>query len=343
LHLASRDGRRARYGLPASAVASLAVVLALWMGAVLVGPIRPALQELLKLAGLPSVVVAGLLMLAFGIVLASLGPAEATSEARVEPLLPRPSMPPGRRQRPVLSLHALEPGAGATSLCFNIGVRLAAEGLVPEGDGARRPRPVCLLQTGQLTHALGLEPAALSDYLSRNPVSVGEELVGLAVRHPTGCELLAVNEGVLNGQRLKLLIPLLRRFYDAILIDCPAGDRWLAEVAVDLSELVLPVALPTRRSASAAAAWADEAWRRGFEGRTAVVVNRIGAGDRVPAELVAGYLHQLQIPDDHLAAAGDSHGVPWVLVSASDAGRQLTEAVDAALAEFFRQESGRAA
>jgi MinD-like ATPase involved in chromosome partitioning or flagellar assembly len=343
LYMASRDGRRVPYGLMASAVATLVLVSMLWLGAVLANPVRPVLQGLLQLAGWPSLVVAGLLTLAFVIVLASLGPAEATSEARVEPLLRRPSMPSCRRQRPLLSLHSLEPGAGATSLCFNFGVRLAAEGLVPAGDGARRPRPVCLLQTGRLTHALGLDPAALSDYLSRNQVSVGEELVGLAVRHPTGCELLAVDEGVLNGQRLKLLIPLLRRFYDAILIDCPAGDRWLTEVAVDLSELVLPVALATRRSASVAAAWADEAWRRGFEGRTAVVVNRVGAGDRVPAELVAGYLHQLEIPDDHLAAAGDTHGVPWVLVSASDAGRQLTEAVEAAVAEFFRQESGRAA
>ena len=341
--MASRDGRRVPYGLLVSAGAALTLVVALWLGAVLAAPLRPVLQELLQLAGLPSLVLAGLLMLAFGIVLVSLGPSEATSEARVEPLLPRISMPACRRQRPVLSLHALEPGAGATSLCFNIGVLLAAEGLVQESDQARRPRPICLLQTGRLTQALGLDPAALADYLSRNPVSVGEELIGLAIRHPTGCELFAVDDGVLNGQRLKILVPLLRRFYDAILIDCKAGDRWLKEVAIDLSELVLPVALPTLRSASAAAAWADEAWRRGFEGRTAVVVNRIGAGDHVPAELLAGYLHQLQLPDDQLAAAGDSHGVPWVLVSASDAGRQLTAALDDSLAQFLRQESGNAA
>ena len=343
MHMASRDGRRVPYGLLVIAGAALALVVAIWLGAALAGPLRPIFQALLQLAWLPSLVVASLLTVSFGVVIASFGPSGATSEARVEPLLPRPSMPACRRQRPVLSLHALEPGAGATSLCFNIGVLLAAEGLVQESDQARRPRPICVLQTGRLTQALGLDAAALADYLSRNPVSVGEELIGLAIRHPTGCELLAVDDGVLNGQRLKLLVPLLRRFYDAILIDCPAGDRWLKEVAIDLSELVLPVALPTLRSASAAAAWADEAWRRGFEGRTAVVVNRIGAGDRVPAELVSGYLHQLQVPDDHLAAAGDSHGVPWVLASASDAGRQLTEAIDAALAEFVRQESGIAA
>src|SRR5438105_7402498 len=187
--MASRDGRRVPYGLLAGAGAGLALVLAIWLGAALAGPLRPVLQELLHLAWSPSLVVAGLLTLAFGIVLVSLGPSEATSEARVEPLLPRVSMPACRRQRPVLSLHALEPGAGATSLCFNIGVLLAAQGLVQESDQARRPRPICVLQTGRLTQALGLDAAALADYLSRNPVSVGEELIGLAIRHPTGCEL----------------------------------------------------------------------------------------------------------------------------------------------------------
>jgi len=215
--------------------------------------------------------------------------------------------------------------------------------MVGEGAEGRRPRPLCLLEAGRLSARLELDPQPFTDYLSHNPVSIGEEILGLAKRHPTGLELLSVAEGAINGQRLRLLLPILRKHYDVILLDCPSGDRWLTEVAVDLSELVLVVGLSTRRSAAAAGAWADEAWRRGFEGRSAVIVNRVGPDDQVPEGLVGGFLHRTQLPEDPSVSAADAHALPWSLAFNSLAGRHLREAASDALGQFLGREPVNAA
>jgi len=156
-------------------------------------------------------------------------------------------------------------------------------------------------------------------------------------------ELLSISEGAINGQRLRLLLPILRKHYDVILLDCPSGDRWLTEVAVDLSELVLVVGLSSRRSAAAAVAWADEAWRRGFEGRSAVIVNRVGPDDQVPEGLVGGFLHRTQLPEDPSVSAADAHALPWSLAFNSLAGRHLREAASDALGQFLGREPVNAA
>src|SRR6202011_4053388 len=133
---------------------------------------------------------------------------------------PRPVLPASHRSRPLVSFHAMEPGAGSSTLCFNLGTLLAAEGIVDDGSEIRRPRPVCLLGAGPLSSRLELDPQPLTDYLTRNPVSIGEEILGLAMRHPAGLELLSISEGAINGQRLRLLLPILRKHYDVILLDC---------------------------------------------------------------------------------------------------------------------------
>ena len=331
---------------PAPIVLSVAVAtlsLALWAGASFANPLRSQLQGFLDFAWLLALVVGVLLVgVAIGTV-ALLRSGGSPPEDRVEPLLTRPTLPPSRRRQPIVSFHGLEPGAGSSTLCFNLGALLAAEGTVLDDSGARRPRPLCLLQAGRLSARLELDPQPLSDYLARNPVSIGEEIVSLAKRHPTGCELLCIAEGALNGQRLRLLIPVLRKHYDTILIDCPVGDRWLTEAAVDLSELVAAIGLPTRRSAAAAAAWADEAWRRGFEGRSAVIVNRVGPDERVPEALVGGFIHQAQLPDDPSVSAADAHALPWSLAFNSLAGRHLREAAWEALGGFLHREPVNAA
>ncbi len=147
-----------------------------------------------------------------------------------------------------------------------------------------------------------------------------------------------MSEGAINGQRLRLLLPILRNHYDVILLDCPSGDRWLTEVAVDLSELVLVVGLSSRRSAAAATAWADEAWRRGFEGRSAVIVNRVGPDDPVPEGLVGGFLYKTQLPEDPSTSAADAHALPWSLAFNSLAGRHLREAAWEALSVYLPRE-----
>ena len=285
-----------RIGPIVASVVVAAIGLAVWAGAYFDNPLEGPLQAFLNVAWQPAVLVTALLVaIAVGTV-AVLRSDSSPPEDRVEPLIPRPMLPASRRSRPLLSFHGLEPGAGSSTLCFNVGTLLAAEGIVVDGSRVRRPRPVCLLEAGRLSARLELDPQPLTDYLSRNPVSIGEEILGLAKRHPTGLELLSISEGAVNGQRLRLLLPVLRKHYDVILLDCPSGDRWLTEVAVDLSALVLVVGLSTRRSAAAAAAWADEAWPRGFEGPSAVSHNRVGPEHQFPEGLAARSLTPPQLP-----------------------------------------------
>ncbi len=338
--LTARSARRSgiRVGPIVISVVVVGIGLALWAGADFSNPLQAPLQAFLNVAWLPAVLVTVLLVaIAVGTVAVLLSDS-SPPEDRVEPLLPRPVLPASRRSRPLISFHALEPGAGSSTLCFNLGTLLAAEGIVDDGSGLRRPRPVCLLETGTLSARLELDPQPLTDYLTRNPVSIGEEILGLARRHSAGFELLSISEGAINGQRLRLLLPILRKHYDVILLDCPSGDRWLTEVAVDLSELVFPVGLATSRSAAAAAAWADEGWRRGFEGRSAIIVNRIGPDDLVPEGLIGGFLHRAQLPEDPSVSAADAHALPWSLALNSLAGRHLREAAWEALGQFLLRE-----
>ncbi|HEV2035328.1 MAG TPA: hypothetical protein VGU71_14210, partial [Candidatus Dormibacteraeota bacterium] len=83
------------------------------------------------------------------------------------------------------------------------------------------------MTAGQLTTSLGLDPAPLNNYFLSHRASVDESVVDLAVRHPSGCELLCVGPDALNGQRLRLMIPVLRRAYDLVVLEVPSGDRWL--------------------------------------------------------------------------------------------------------------------
>lgn len=326
-----------------ASAAIVAVCLSVWAAALAANPIRGQLQAFLNVAWLPVVVLAALMVGLAVVAVALLRSDGAVSEGRVEPLLPKPVLPTSRRRQPLISFHRLEPSAGSSTLCFNLGALLAAEGIVDESSGGRRPRPICLLEAGGLGDRLELDPEPLTDYLAQNPVSVGDELLGLAKRHPTGLELLSISEGAINGQRLRVLLPFLRKHYDVILLDCPSGDRWLTEVALDLSELVLVVGLPSSRSAAAAAAWTVEAWRRGLEGRSAVVVNRVGPDDHVPDPLVAGFLHQAELPDDPSVGAADSHALPWSLAFKSLAARHLREAAREALGDFLRTRGSNAA
>ena len=210
----------------------------------------PQVARGLALAWLPATLAVVVLALAAaGVAAAFPWPTPVPGEPTdTEPLIPPPSLPACRRVSPVIAFHALEPRCGSTTLAFNLAVQVAAVGTVA---GDRRPRPICLLIAGQLTTSLGLDPAPLSNYFLSHRASVDESVVDLAVRHPTGCELLCVGPDTLNGQRLRLLIPVLRHAYDLVVLEVPSGDRWLIDVAVETSDVSLLIAIPTLKSASA--------------------------------------------------------------------------------------------
>lgn len=320
--------------IPIGPIAISVVGLAVFVAAALAGGGIAA--RVLALAWLPGLIIAILLAaLAVAVGWAFPWPAADPYARAEEPLLPQPILPACRRKSPMIVLCALEPGSGSSTLAFNLANAATVQ-------GTEQRRPVALLRAGELTQRLGLEPAPLSSYLAAHPVSVDDALVELAQRHVCGCELLAVGEGDLNGQRLRLMLPVLRRFYDLIVLDCPTDDRWLTDVAVEVADLTLLIARPSTSSASQAAAWADHAWDRGIEGKIALGLNLMSGHRHFPDSLLGEFRHQLWIPEDRIVSEGDRQGLPWVLRWESSARPVIERALEQLLLTT-RAEAGDAA
>ena len=298
---------------------TLAVVVVI--GAAILSDRVTVLSDVLAWSWIPAVILSLVLLAAVaGVAFALPRPAVRSAEdALPEPVVPRPTVPQCRRQPAVLSVHGLEAQAGCTSIAFNLAVEVATVGLI----GGLRPRPICVLRDGQLTRAVGLDPAPFTGYSRSHMATVGEDVIELTVRHPSGCEILCVADGVLDGHRLRLLTSVLRQFYDVVLIDCPPGDRWLTDSAFDASEISLLVGLPTDESGRAAVPWSDMSWRYGLDARFALVVNRVTADKSVPQMLPAAFANVALIPED--ATSGNALELPWVLRRDSRAGRALSE------------------
>lgn len=327
---ASRRSPAIRIGTIAISLLGLAVLLS----AALVGGGIGA--RVLALAWLPALVIAVLLAtMAVAVGWAFPWPAADPYAPAEEPLLPQPILPACHRKSPMIVLHALEPGSGSSTLAFNLAVGATVQ-------GSEQRRPLALLRAGELTDRLGLDPAPLSSFLAAHPVSVDDALVELAERHVCGCELLVIGDGDLNGQRLRLLLPVLRRFYDLIALDCPTDDRWLTDVAVEVADLTLLVAQPSTRSASQAAAWGARVWDRGIEGKIALGLNRVAGRTPFHDSLLREFRHQIWIPEDRVIAESDREGLPWVLRWESSA-RRVTETALEQLLPKTRTEAGDAA
>ena len=311
--MASSTRRSLRLGF------SITLALAVMIGAAILSDRMTVLGDLLTWTWIPAVFLSLVLLAAAAGVAFALPRSHPAEAAVPEPVVPHPTVPQCRRQPAVISVHGLEAQAGCTSIAFNLAVEVAAAGLI-EG---RRPRPICVLRDGQLTRAVGLDPAPFTDYSRSHMAAVGEDVIELAVRHPSGCEILCVADGVLDGHRLRLLTSVLRRFYNLVLIDCPPGDRWLTDSAFDSSEVSILIGLPTDESARAAVPWSDMSWRYGLDARFGLVVNRVTADRSVPQMLAAAFANVAPIPED--ATSGNALELPWVLRRDSRAGRALSE------------------
>jgi len=300
---------------------ALAIGVALVIAAAISSDTIRVIDRLLALSWVPAVILALLLIsvaAAIGFTLPQ--PAMLSGKpAQPEPVIPRPTVPECRRKPPVISVHGLESQAGCTSIAFNLAVEVAAAGMI---DG-RRPRPICLLRAGALTSTVGLDPKPFTDYCRSHMATVGDEVVELAERHPSGCEVLCIADGVLDGHRLRLLISVLRRFYDLVVVDSPPGDRWLTDSAFDASEVSLLVGLPSEQSATAAVPWSDMSWRYGLDARFGLLINRVSAKSTVPQLLPAAFANRALIPED--AVTSNPLELPWVLRPDSRAGQALSE------------------
>jgi hypothetical protein len=312
LHMGSRTIRIA---------AALAIGVALAIATAISSDTFHAVDGLLAWSWVPAVILALLLIgvaAAIGFTLPQ--PAMLSGKpAQPEPVVPSPTVPECRRKPPVISVHGLESQAGCTSIAFNLAVEVAAAGMT----NGRRPRPICLLRAGPLTSTVGLDPKPFTDYCRSHMATVGDQVIEFAERHPSGCEVLCVADGVLDGHRLRLLISVLRRFYDLVVIDCPPGDRWLTDSAFDASEVSLLVGLPSQQSATAAVPWSDMSWRYGLDARFGLLINRVSAKSTIPQLLPAAFANRALIPED--AVTSNPMELPWVLRPDSRAGQALSE------------------
>jgi len=330
-------GNRMKRAIRLAAPLALGVAVAI-VAAVSSGRIR-ALDHLLTWSWLPSVVFSLLLLgSAAGIALALPRSRSHSGEPTMpEPVIPRATTPQIRRKPAIISVHGLQAKAGCTSIAFNLAVELAGAGLV---DG-RRPRPICVVRAGPLSNTVGLDPQPFTNYCRSHMAAVGDEVIELAERHPSGCEVLCVADGVLDGHRLRLLSSVLRRFYDVILLDCPPGDRWLTDSAFDASEVSLLVGMPTEESAKAVLPWSDTSWRYGLDARFGLLVNRVSANISIPELLPKAFANLALIPED--AAAGNALELPWVLRPESRAGRAITELAARLMPDLVAKDSSHAA
>ena len=249
-----------------------------------------------------------------------------TTATEEEPLLPPPGAPRTRGRSPLIGFVDLEPSAGASSLAFNLAVLVAVEGrpLMEEDGTARRPRPLCLLSEGQLTDALGLESDPLRIHLDANSGRVVEDLVDLAVRHPSGCEVLCVPRGRVARHQLRLLRLALDRQYDLLVLDCSTIDADLREGAEDTADVLIAVALASSRSADAAAGMLEHTWRRGRLPTTVLLVNQVRDRESLPDELPS-FDNVAVFPHEHTVAEADRRGLPWSLMASCASGRVLRE------------------
>src|SRR6266702_3867883 len=319
--------------------AALAMGVALAIASAIGSDTILLVDRLLALSWVPAVILA-LLLIAMATAIGFTLPQPAMPSgkpAQPEPVVPSPTVPECRRKPAVISVHGLESQAGCTSIAFNVAVEVASVGMI---DG-RRPRPICLLRAGPLTSTVGLDSKPLSDYCRSHMATVGDEVVELAERHPSGCEILCVADGVLDGHRLRLLISALRRFYDLVVIDCPPGDRWLTDSAFDASEVSLLVGLPSEQSAAAAVPWSDMSWRYGLDARFGLLVNRVSAKSRIPQLLPAAFANRALIPED--AVTTNPLELPWVLRPDSRAGQALSELAAMLVPDFAAKEAIHAA
>src|SRR6202011_1438776 len=154
-----------------------------------------------------------------------------------EPLLAAPRVPTIRRNAPFIVVLGITPKSGASTLACGLALVLATQGRIAK-EPDRRLRPLCLLRSDDVPSGVAVDSQALETYIRAQPSSIEDDVIDLAGRHPEGLEFLAMGREKPSASQLRQLIPVLRDHYDAIIMDIPADDRWLATTSVELADAI---------------------------------------------------------------------------------------------------------
>src|ERR1700682_469058 len=249
-----------------------------------------------------------------------------------EPLLAAPRVPAIRRNSPFIVVLGVTPKSGASTLACGLAFVLATQGRIEEPN--RRLRPLCLLRSDAVLSGVSLDSQALEAYLRAQSSAVDDDVVDLAGRHPEGIEFLAMGREKPSASQLRQLLPVLRDHYDAIIMDIPADDRWLATTCVELADVVFLMWVPGSQDGTLQR-WVDRLWGLGLEGKTVLTVGRRRAGDRPFSKGASQF--ELEIPEDAAIRDRIDNDMAWAVANSSAAGRQLRQAARRLLPDLLPQ------
>jgi Mrp family chromosome partitioning ATPase len=250
-----------------------------------------------------------------------------------EPLLAAPRVPAIRRDSPLIVVLGVTPKSGASTLACGLALVLATRGRMAK-EPSRRLRPLCLVRSDDVPSEMSLDSQALEAYLRAQSAAVDDDIVDLAGRHPEGIEFLAMGREKPSASQLRQLLPVLRDHYDAIIMDIPADDRWLATVSAELADAVFLMWAP-RTEDGTIQRWVDRLWGLGLEGKTVLTVGRRRAADAPLPKPGSQFL--LEIPEDGAIRDRGDSDMAWAVANSSAAGRQLRRAARGLLPELFPQ------
>jgi hypothetical protein len=124
----------------------------------------------------------------------------------------------------------------------------------------------------------------------------------------------------------------LRDHYDAIIMDIPADDRWLATVSAELADAVFLMWAPSTADGTLQR-WLDRLWGLGLEGKTILTVGRRRAADPSLPKHASQFV--LEIPEDRIIRDRGDTDMAWAVANSSAAGRQLRQAARSLLPDLF--------
>src|SRR6202165_841271 len=250
-----------------------------------------------------------------------------------EPLLAAPRVPAIRRNSPFIVVLGVTPKSGASTLACGLAFVLATQGWIAK-EPNRRLRPLCLLRSDDVPSGVSLDSQALEAYLRAQSSAVDDDVVDLAGRHPEGIEFLAMGREKPSASQLRQLLPVLRDHYDAIILDIPADDRWLATVSAELADAVFLMWAPPTVDGTLQR-WVDRLWGLGLEGKTILTIGGRRAADPSLPKLASQFV--LEIPEDRAIRDRGDSDMAWAVANSSAAGRQVRQVARSLLPELFPQ------
>jgi hypothetical protein len=314
---------------------ALAAALAIAVGLSLAGPSAGRLTGALAVIAVPASLFSLLLLMA-GLVTTSVraaSPAAGSALAAEEPLVMAPRLPLVQRDAPLVLVLGAVPKAGATTLATSLAVLVAEEGRSPQ-DSARRPRPLVLLERPGVANRNG-QPGWLTEYLAEHPTTVRDDVLEVAIRHPSGTEVLRLADGEVNTIQLRELLAVFRKYYDLIVFDAMVEDHRTVQAAMEMADAIVLVIPDRREGIEPMTRWAERVYGLGLEGRSILAVTR----RRTPSSMVssAPFLFGLELPEDGTSVEAGVALTVWARVG--PATRQLRNAARMLLPQLLARDS----